>query len=162
MEQSELKKLMVYSPKSGVFTWVNPPRVHFSLLGEEAGYPSNDKKKYWIIQVNGKKFKRSHLAFLFMNGEFPKGVVDHINGNSLDDRWINLRDTTQIVNNQNRRVGKQGRTLPMGVKQLKSGKYMARIGANGKSISLGTFSSICEAESAYLAGKEKYHEAAII
>lgn len=161
MEQSELKRLMVYSPKSGVFTWVNPPKKHEELLGEPAGYLLNSKKPYWIIQINGQKYKRSRLAFLFMTGRFPVGVIDHISGDSTDDRWINLRDVSVTVNAQNRKIGYAGRVLPMGVKASNSGRFIARIGVNGKSISLGTFDTVDEAERAYLLGKEKYHAAAI-
>ncbi|EPL2137987.1 TPA: hypothetical protein MI728_003732 [Klebsiella aerogenes] len=160
MEQRTLKGLMVYSPKSGVFTWINPPQGHEELLGEQAGSPANGNKTYWLIQIDGKKYKRSHLAHLFMTGKMPSGIIDHINGNSLDDRWMNIRDTTYAINAQNRLVGKPGRELPMGVKKLKSGRYLARIGVGRKSVSLGTFDTVEEAKSAYLIGKEKYHASA--
>jgi hypothetical protein len=82
-----------------------------------------------------------------MTGKMPSGIIDHINGNSLDDRWMNIRDTTYAINAQNRLVGKPGRELPMGVKKLKSGRYLARIGVGRKSVSLGTFDTVEEAKS---------------
>ncbi|MBO2025518.1 hypothetical protein J4733_07820 [Klebsiella pneumoniae] len=43
---------------------------------------------------------------------------------------------------------------------MKSGRYLARIGVGRKSVSLGTFDTVEEAQSAYLIGKEKYHVSA--
>jgi hypothetical protein len=44
-----------------------------------------------------------------MTGKMPSGIIDHINGNSLDDRWMNIRDTTYAINAQNRLIGKPGK-----------------------------------------------------
>jgi len=37
-----------------------------------------------------------------MTGEWPTGVIDHIDGNSLNNRWNNLRDVTTDQNNSNK------------------------------------------------------------
>jgi hypothetical protein len=37
-------------------------------------------------------FTASRLAFLYVNGSFPEGVVRHKNGKNIDNRWKNLEE----------------------------------------------------------------------
>ena len=69
-------------------------------------------------------------------------VVDHINGDSLDNRVSNLRICTHAENAQNCRTS----TKVVGVGWLKySRKWTARIMINYKGIHLGNFNSYEEA-----------------
>lgn len=159
MEQDYLKKILLYSPKSGVFYWIVPPPNHSELLGEIAGAERiSGGKTYHIIQIDGEKWRRSHLAFLYMTGSLPDcDVVDHIDGNSTNDKWDNLRIATYLQNSQNRKVGRPGRELPMGVKVLKSGRFSARITVDGNQISIGSFDTAEEAGGAYMNARRKYY-----
>lgn len=86
----------------------------------------------------------------------PKNLeVDHINGNTLDNRKENLRLVTSQQNkfNQIKKGSKSG--LPKGV--CKHGKnFKASITFNYTTYSLGTFLSPEEAEAAYLKAAEKF------
>lgn len=156
MEQRHLKSKLLYAPNKGVFYWIDPPMGHSNLLGEEAGSIQNGLKKYHAIQIDGVKYKRSRLAFLYMMGRWPSDCIDHINGNSLDDRWDNLREATITQNAWNHKSRKKQSELPMGVRINANGKYSARIGVNKKQIQLGTFDTLTKAHQAYLAAREKY------
>lgn len=86
------------------------------------------------------------------------GCVDHINGNTLDCRKANLRIVTKSQNNCNRRRNTRSTTGYKGVDFNKvKGKYRARIGIHGKSISLGYYKTPEEAYAAYCEGSKKYH-----
>ena len=158
MDQRYLKQRLLYSPKSGVFYWIQPPPGHSDLLGEEAGSAClSDSKPYWYIQIDRVKYKRSRLAFLYLVGFMPQDQVDHINGNSLDDRWQNLRPATAMQNAWNHKSRARGNDLPMGVrKNASSGRYAARIGVRGKQISLGSFNTPEEAHAVYLNARKQY------
>ena len=80
-------------------------------------------------------------------------IVDHINGNRLDNRKKNLRLVNHIQNARNRKVQKDNASGYKGV--FRSGKkYRARISVNNKLYNLGTYSTKEEAA-------KKYNEAAL-
>jgi hypothetical protein len=158
MEQCTLKELLLYSPKSGVFYWIVPPSGHSDLLGEPAGSVQvSNGKQYHIIQICGKKYKRSHLAWLYMEGTLhTDDVIDHEDGNSLNDKWQNLRPASFLQNAQNRKTGKPNKVLPMGVRVVKNGNFCARITVNGRQLSLGSFPTPELASAAYQSARRKY------
>jgi hypothetical protein len=87
----------------------------------------------------------------------PRGVqVDHINGDTLDNRRENIRLATASQNLCNRRpFGKSGFK---GVHRTRTA-WLARIGFDGKSLHLGSFQTAEEAAKAYDAkAKERYGE----
>ena len=78
---------------------------------------------------------------------FPE--TDHVNGNSLDNRRVNLREATRSQNNWNR--GKQlGSSRFKGITWDKRDKnWKAQIQVNYKRISIGRFTDEIEAAKAY-------------
>lgn len=67
-------------------------------------YPTN------IYAVYEKNNKSISIHRDIMNT--PKGLqTDHINGNGLDNRRENLRIVTRVVNNQNRKLSKNNKSL---------------------------------------------------
>lgn len=157
MEHSELKKRLLYAPRVGVFYWIVPPRKHAELLGEEAGCITySNGKPYHIIQINSAKYKRSRLAFFYMEGRWPTKIMDHINGDSLDDRWLNLREATSTQNAWNHKTRAKKSDLPMGVRINSSGRFSARIGVMGQQVQIGTFDTADEARAAYMDARLKY------
>lgn len=76
-------------------------------------------------------------------------VVDHINGNPLDNRRQNLRLANTASNNRNRRVQSGSYTGFKGVHLHRPGWWRAAIVANGKKHDLGVFRSPVEAARAY-------------
>lgn len=101
--------------------------------------------------------KTQYLHVFIMNP--PEGfVVDHINGNTLDNRLCNLRICTKIENSRNRKPNIIKKLKAKGVDMDKrTGKFRARIRVNYKHIYLGTFQKEEDAAKAYNEAAIKYH-----
>jgi hypothetical protein len=159
LEQRRLWEILRYDPQTGVFIWLNPSPYHAEKAGSEAGGPTPNcrGKIYHTICIDGRKYKRSRLAWLYMTGSWPTNQVDHINGNSTDDRWANLRESTATQNAWNHKKRAKRSVLPMGVRSNPSGTFAARLAVNKKMIHLGSFATPEEAASAYRNAREKHY-----
>lgn len=90
----------------------------------------------------------SRLAWLKYTGDWPENTVDHIDRDPWNNKWDNLRDVTQAVNNQNKSVYKCNK---LGYKCARkvNNKYLARFGYKGKNIHLGYHDTPEDAARAY-------------
>ena len=87
----------------------------------------------------------------------PGYVVDHVNGNSLDNRRANLRYATNQQNLANAPVRKDNTTGFKGVSRLPSGRYRATIRKDKKLHLLGIFDTPEAANAAYYAAAERLY-----
>lgn len=115
---------------------------------------------YLMAWCDGRLYLVHRLIFLLQTGEWPVHTVDHINAVRTDNRWSNLRDVPQGMNNQNRknRNKKTHSHLPLGVTLVaNSRKFASGIMVNRKRIFLGHFDTADEAHSAYVKAKRLHH-----
>lgn len=85
-------------------------------------------------------------------------IVDHINGDGLDNRRENLRICTKTQNQQNQKPRHTKRSKYKGVGYfVRDKKWRARIVVNGKDIELGKFGCETCAAIAYDEAAVKYH-----
>jgi hypothetical protein len=104
-------------------------------------------RTYWVKENGKRKLKRDFIAREIMGN--PKGMhVDHINGNTLDNRKENLRIVTLQQNSWNQSKKKKGASKYKGV--TKNGnRWRARIRVDDKLIHLGYFGTQEEAALEY-------------
>jgi hypothetical protein len=161
LSPERLLSLFDVDVENGRLIWRNPPKYHPRMLGKEAGGPRpNRGKHYWVVKIDGRAHKRGRLIFLAAHGKLPNPCVDHINGDSLDDRISNLREATVTQNAWNHSKRARRINLPMGVRRVeKSGRFQARISFHGRQIHHGAFDTPEEAHGAYLSKRrELYRE----
>jgi hypothetical protein len=110
----------------------------------------------WCVHFNGDRryAKNQHgTMHRFLTG-WP--LVDHINGNGLDNRRENLRRATVQENNRNRRPRNQYKGVTL---ERRTGRWFARIAIDGHRIHLGTFDTPEAAAAAYdTAAREHFGE----
>lgn len=89
----------------------------------------------------------------------PKVFIDHINGDSLDNRRCNLRIVTHSQNHMNERLRSDNASGFKGITRVttKSERWQANITANGKTLYLGCFKTKEEAYAARRAAEQQLH-----
>lgn len=106
------------------------------------------------ISIGKMKIKSHRFIFETIKGYLPK-YLDHINGDFIDNRIINLREATSQQNAFNRKCHKNNKIGVKGVHYHK-GTIRASIMVDGVHINLGTFSDVESAASAYKQAALKY------
>lgn len=127
----------------------------YATIDKEYAYLSDDN---WYLTTLGYVKRAKDKALLHrVITDCPKGkVVDHKNGDPLDNTTANLRVCTQADNSRNQRRKITNTTGYKGVYIVK-GRYKTSIRVNYKNINLGTFDSATEAYEVYSVAAVKYH-----
>jgi AP2 domain len=148
-----LHKVLEYDPDTGLFKWLEDRgRVK---AGDLAGTCDRDTL---AIRVNGRRYRASHLAVLWMTGKWPPDQMNHRDGDGTNDRWVNLRPigrSEKLYNRgkqENNSVGFKGVTFHKG-----RAKFQASIQAAGERRYLGYFDTGEEANRAYREAARRMH-----
>lgn len=108
---------------------------------------SNKRGAFYVMRNDGKQSARFHREFM---GARKGQIVDHINGNRLDNRRVNLRFCTNAENVRNSKKYNAGANPYKGTNYLKArDQWRALIRVDGKQIFLGSFNNATEAAMAY-------------
>jgi hypothetical protein len=151
-----LRSLVHYDPETGDFTWLRRPEIdqwasmwNTKWAGKRAGN-YNMSIGYRTIGIFDERYLAHRLAYLYMTGEWPAEVVDHINMNRGDNRWANLRAASHSENKYNRTILSNNQSGHKGVYFHKaSERWHALITHAGRKISLGYYQSAALAGAAY-------------
>jgi len=153
----ELRRRLDYDPKTGIFKWRrNPdmgPRWNGRFPGKIAGYIN--LRGYCLINLSHRDYLAHRLAWFYVTGRWPENLIDHKNSVVNDNRFDNLRESTQSQNMMNRKPKKD---CLKGVFWDKArNKWRASIQSGGVSKYLGRFDKKQDAYKAYCEAAEKYH-----
>jgi len=143
-----LRRLLDYQPDTG--RMLDP-------WGAELGAAHRGR---WVVGgLNGRRYYRYRLAWLWMTGEWPRWVIDHIDGDSLNDRWSNLRDVPQRLNMQNIvRPQAHNTSGYLGVTwNARARKWQAQLTVDQKHVHAGYADSPEAAHQMYLDAKRRLH-----
>lgn len=131
--------------------------LHWKVLfpGKKAG--TRAENNCIKLSLERLDFKAHRVCWILHYQKLPKEgyVIDHINGNFLDNRIYNLRECLQCENSKNVKKPKNNTTGAKGV-SYNGNNFRAYICVNRKQIHLGTFKTIGEASSIYRIAAIKY------
>lgn len=145
-----MASLTITSPKHGVFN------VYFDDIDAElvARYHwcIHKRRKFYCVANSGGKQVQMHRLIA------GAVMVDHKDGDGLNNRRSNLRPCTNAENLRNRGPQINNKTGAKGVHLCnRSKKFVSKITVDGKIIYLGAFTNVQEASTAYDRAAIKYH-----
>lgn len=100
---ADLKKHLRYDPDTGELWWIRPWKKR--VLTKRAGnydYVGNR----WSIFIDGKRYLQHRVIWAIVTGAWPSATIDHIDGDSSNNRWDNLREATLSEQQQNTKARK--------------------------------------------------------
>ena len=143
--ESQLLEVLRYESETGLLFWTE--KAHKSVKNKQAGTP--DRLGYIIVLFNGKGYKAHRLAWLLTYGKWPSQMIDHIDGNTSNNKLSNLRDVDNKTNQCNRHKARtDSKSGLMGASPYRN-KWKAQIKRNGVIKYLGLYNTAIEAHEAY-------------
>jgi len=140
--------------KDGHLYWKAMPNKRSDLIGTEAGTFDGDRRQ---ITISKKHYKTHRLVFLMFYGYMPK-EVDHIDGNPLNNKILNLRPATrseQLCNTGLRKTSKSG---IKGVSwDASRNKWTVVVSKNKQTMYRNRFDDLELAQLVGIEARDKYH-----
>ncbi|MCK4790219.1 MAG: HNH endonuclease [Desulfobacteraceae bacterium] len=143
-----LLTLFHYNPDTGQLIRLQAAG-NAAKIGDVVGNICDRKQGMPRIQVmiDGKNYMAHRLIWLMVTGSWPIADIDHRDGNSLNNRWLNLREASPLINSQNSSTSTRNTSGRIGVSKRRKG-WVASIQVSGKRLHLGDypdFDSACKA-----------------
>lgn len=162
--QEYLKECFDYDPESGRVEWRCRPAHHFASEQyarmsntRNAGNPvGSTKGRYAQVNMGTRKCYLHRLIWKLVTGEEPD-VIDHINGDVRDNRWVNLRSVSAKESSRNLPRTCKNTSGTVGVSFVeKRNRWMAHIKTDGVMKNLGEFRYMGDAIAARKAAEKQY------
>lgn len=131
---------------------------HFYKIGSDDRCENNSGAGYFGLSIAGRQYLAHRIAWKLIYGTDPRGEVDHINGNRIDNSARNLRIVSSSQNNQNRRMSRRNSSGVKGVCWEASRKrWRATVGGNnGELIFCKRFKKLDDAKHAVEVAREQF------
>ena len=153
LTSDNVKTYFEYVPETGDLRWTDKAPV--KVRGKSCQTLNATGHKY--VKFQGKNYYNHRIAWLYVYGKWPE-LIDHINGDPTDNRFINLREVDHQTNIQNERKARANNKTGMLGVSPNGKKDRAEIRFNGKKVNLGTFEKPEVAHQAYLIAKRQMHK----
>ena len=152
--------VLTYELASAIFKYDPDTGEFFRIARNGLRKTGYVKDGYLRLGLHGKKYLAHRVAFLLAAGSMPDGLVDHIDGDTLNNRFSNLRVVDRMGNGRNMARSRANTSGLMGVSWRKDTEVWRATIRHGRVISLqsdGTlFDAACARKSAEI--YYGYHE----
>jgi hypothetical protein len=145
LNASLARELFDYDEETGLLRWKISPASNV-FAGTEAG--SVSIRGYKRLVYKQRWYLVHRVVWLVATGAWPKNGLDHLNGNTSDNRLCNLREASHRSNAQNCKIHREGH-LPGTTFNKKAGRWYAQVRDGKKKVYLGAYDTNEEAHEAY-------------
>lgn len=154
LTQNQLKEILHYNFKTGIFTWKKSTARRIKVGAEVNGLGGGE---YFYVTIKYRRYSLHRLVWLYIYGRWPRYEIDHINHNRVDNRLKNLREVTRQGNSKNRSLYSFNTSGAIGVGWFeRDKKWYSRIKVDGKLLHLGYFKNKQDAIAARKQADIKY------
>lgn len=139
-----------FDEKKSCFVWrKGHPKADPSRSGMKVG---TTWRGYSKIFFKGYTYSGHRVVWRYLNGKWPVGSIDHIDGNTSNNHPSNLRDVSIRDNLCNKKIHRLGRTPGARKIILKNGsvRWNCEVSIKSKSYHIGRFDSEEESHKNYL------------
>ncbi len=143
LTKDQLARCLHYDQDTGTFIW----RSHLGKGRRKAGSIAGTITRYGYryMRLLGYQYAAHRLAWLYTYEEWPRGQLDHINGERDDNRISNLRIVSMGENHRNASLSRRHKNGIIGVSYRKAdARWEATIGGCQENY-LGRFIDFFEA-----------------
>lgn len=153
-DNDDILEYISYFPETGQFLWAISPNKNMRAGAIAGGhFPCGSKEHFNLyrqIRFRGKLYMGHRIAWRIVHGYWPSTDIDHINRDSTDNRFGNLRIGSHSRNAANCAVRRTSKSGLKGVGWAKhANKWKAKIKDGSKQRHLGYFHTPEEAHAAY-------------
>ena len=139
-KQENVANFIAYDLESGLATWRQSPARNIKA-GSSVG---TIHRGYLVARFQGKSYPLHRLCWLLATNQDPGDLmVDHVDGNKLNNAFSNLRLCSNAQNGMNRGATKANK---LGIKGVcwdaKASRYKAHIQINGKKKHIGNYADL--------------------
>ena len=140
--QDLLLKELVYEPTTGKVFYKKTKSGRHGL-----DVISMDKEGYYRICLNRETYRLHRIIYKMYYGNFDESLqIDHINGNTSDNRITNLQPKNAVGNARNQKIPSNNKTGHIGVcYREKTNRYRVSIVIDGINKEVGNFIFIGDA-----------------
>lgn len=156
-----LWEILDYDPETGILIWERrneedceywtargARNFNSQYSGKEAGCVRKVRNRDYFRRElklpDGKNYLAHRVAWAWMTGEWPENMIDHEDQDSLNNRWNNLRDVDNSVNQRNTTRRKDNSSGVTGV-SWHCGTWLVRISTEDGQIRVGRSKCLEEA-----------------
>lgn len=166
-----LNECFEYERDTGELVWKQRPLKHFPNRGRQKQFNTrfggkkaggiatvsvSAGRQYRVIRLDGILFYAHRIAYKLATATEPL-VIDHIDGNTLNNRLTNLRTCTTADNSRNVKISETNKSGCTGVCWTeRKQRWRAYITVGAKQIALGTHRRFDDAVRARKAAEKVY------
>lgn len=98
LTQQALRKELQYNPETGKFLWLLHRKGRRGTVG------TVNKHGYLVITMSGRRIMAHRLAWFYMTGVWPAEELDHIDRDTSNNKFNNLREASHSENSVNSKI----------------------------------------------------------